>query len=60
MADKDTVVHIGENSPEQVALKLTERVLFSVEDRKYDQLTRKEYLDTYAECLVAVRGARDF
>ncbi len=50
------VVHIGENSPEQVAYKLTEDVLFKVEDLTWGRLDRKTFLDTYAECLLTVGG----
>lgn len=55
------VVHIGENSPEQVALKVIARV----EQREFyagrgNPADRKYILDTYAECLHAVRGYRDF
>lgn len=58
----DTIVHIGENSPEQVALKLFEMVA-KVEERKLyvdrsdrsgGAADRKYILDTYAECLLAV------
>jgi hypothetical protein len=54
------VVHIGENSPEQVAFKLLERIadleqvsLFHSAQRK--MADRKWVLDTYAECIIAVR-----
>lgn len=57
MAD-NTVVHMGENSPEHVAHLLTQQILFSVEKDKYRELTRELLLDTYAECLEAVRGLR--
>ena len=48
----EPVIHIGENSPEQVAYKLSKEVL-SVEDHK--KWTRQLILDAYAECLLAVR-----
>jgi hypothetical protein len=54
MADA-TVVHIGENSPEEVAYKLL-RVKLGKDDRHVSQLTLKEMLDIYAECLNAVKG----
>jgi len=48
MAD-DTGVHIGENSPEQVAFKLMGMVVA--------QPNRKdEILDAYAECLATVKA----
>jgi hypothetical protein len=56
MADKP-VVHIGENSPEWVAYKLMHDILIT--ERKTPANTiRKDILDTYAECLQAVRGRR--
>lgn len=64
MADTP-VVHIGENSPEEVALKLLEKVsqverrpLYRSDDQQ--PADRKWILDTYAECLDAVKGYRDF
>jgi non-homologous end joining protein Ku len=53
MADAP-VVHIGENSPEKVALDMT-RYILSQESQNF---SRQRYLDTYAECLLAVRGYR--
>jgi len=58
MADKPAV-HIGENSPEWVAYKLMWDVL-STERDDVKRRTKETYLDTYAECLHAVRGYRDF
>lgn len=65
MSDKPPVVHVGENSPEQVAYKLLGAVAFA-EEKIIKDLTfggqkadRKWLLDTYAECLEAVRGYRD-
>jgi hypothetical protein len=52
MADQATV-HIGENSPEYVALLLM-REVFGAENPQ--SLNRKQILDTYAECLNAVRN----
>lgn len=66
MADAP-VVHIGENSPEKVALTLVEYlarmeglVLFKPHSSNRDDTgaDRKWLLDTYAECLTAVRGYR--
>ena len=56
MADKP-VVHIGENSPEWVAYKLMHDILMT-EEKTPANATRKDILDTYAECLQAVRGRR--
>ena len=60
----NTVVHTGENSPEYVALLLTReianiegRALYSQGDKPVD---RAWNLDTYAECLHAVGGNREF
>jgi hypothetical protein len=62
----DTVVHIGENSPEQIAYRLTQDILTM--ERKalhtgdlspgWSTAGRQYLLDTYAECLRAVRGLR--
>ncbi len=62
MADTNTVVQIGENSPEQVALKLVHH-LAHMEGRDLyvgGKLVpdKKWLLDTYAECLHAVKGFR--
>jgi hypothetical protein len=58
MAD-NTVVHIGENSPEQVAYTLL-RDIANIEQRPlfHDPRAadRKWILDTYAECLIAIRN----
>lgn len=59
MADAP-VVHMGENSPEHVAFKLM-HIVADVENRKLfstqkdTPADRKWLLDTYAECLQAVR-----
>ena len=58
------VVHIGENSPEHVAYRLL-RDLMTAEDRgirdtSKNRVDRKWLLDTYAECLYAANGHRDF
>lgn len=59
MAD-ETVVHIGENSAEQVAYKLLNDVI-AAEEYRYRSMSkdgeaRAYILDTYAECLQAVRS----
>jgi hypothetical protein len=51
------VVHIGENSQEQVAYKLLDKVLAS---ENHQSWSRKLILDTYAECLDAVTGHRSY
>ncbi len=54
----ETVVHIGENSPEEVAYKLLQNIA-SQEKRTLVISTdaeRKWLLDTYAECLITVRN----
>jgi hypothetical protein len=55
MAD-NSVVHIGENSPEYVAYRLLKDIA-RVEDGSKD---RKWILDTFAECLHAAKGYRDW
>lgn len=64
MADAP-VVHIGENSPEEVAFRLMEKVasvekklLYSSSDYPDRVADRGYILDTYAECLAVVRGHR--
>ena len=68
MADA-SVVHIGENSPEKVALKLleliatVENVSFSSSHQSelksgWTKADRKWVLSTYTECFEAVRGYR--
>ena len=60
MADAP-IVHMSENSPEQVAFKLLREVA-SVESKKAfgatqgAEIGRKWLLDTYAECLLSVRN----
>ena len=65
MSDKP-VVHIGENSPEHVALELMrkiasveQRILHYSSEQPERVADRKWILDAYAECLHAVRGYRD-
>lgn len=58
MAD-GAVVHIGENSPEEVAYKLLTTIASNEgKTLRYDgdqaSAERKWLLDTYAECLLAV------
>jgi len=48
----DTIVHMGQNSPEYVAYRLFQDVRIVEEPPK---ATKKWILDTYAECLNAVR-----
>ena len=64
MADTNTVVHIGENSPEQVAYRLMEAIakvesktLYVPSERSSGVMAadRKWILDTYAECMKAIR-----
>jgi hypothetical protein len=60
MADQ-TVVHIGENSPEKVAYDLMRNIAIN-EGRSFNGpgspnlADRKWILDTYAECLLAIRN----
>ena len=48
---------IADNSPEQVAYNLMELIRTS-ERRRIDAVDRAWILDTYSECLTAVRGQR--
>jgi hypothetical protein len=52
MADKP-VVHIGDNSPEHVAYQLMRDIQASGAGFK---LNTDQFLDLYAECLMAVRN----
>jgi hypothetical protein len=60
MADK-TVVHIGENSPEEIAFKLLQ-IIAEAEDRplnwseKRKPADREYVLSTYAQCVKVVRN----
>jgi hypothetical protein len=67
MADTNTVVHIGENSPEQVAFKLLHEVakaedvtLVGTGSGRGKAPDRAWLLNTFAECLHAARGYRTF
>lgn len=57
----ETVVHMGENSPEYVAYQLlhivaeAEKVSLSA-DENHDMPDRDWILSTYAQCLLAVRS----
>lgn len=53
----DTTVRIGDNSPEYIAYMLMIDVL-SADGVKHADRTRQLVLDTYAECLHAVKGNR--
>ena len=53
MADQP-VVHIGGDSPEQVAHKLMKEVAYR--ENLYDNFEREAYLSLYEECFRAVRG----
>jgi hypothetical protein len=62
MAEMAPVVHIGENSPEQIAYKLLQTIASNEKKtlRGSPNATadRKWLLDTYVECLAAVSGKR--
>jgi hypothetical protein len=58
----ETVVHIGENSPEHVAYKLMERIA-EAEGKNLHRSSSDQHkadkawiLDTYAECIRTVRA----
>ena len=53
MADQP-VVHIGGDSPEQVAYKLMKDVAYR--EKLYDNFSRDAYLGLYTECFSVVRG----
>lgn len=54
MADQG-VVHIGENSPEYVALRLFE-LIRTAENRGDNNSDRAYILNTYEECLLAIKN----
>lgn len=56
----DAVVHIGANSPEKVAHTFMTEVFNAEASQSGPKRTRKQILDTYAECLAAVKGHRDW
>ena len=61
MADQASVVHIGENSPEEVAFKLLKEVAAAEGMSMYagpggQKPTRAWLLQTYGDCLRAVRN----
>ncbi len=67
MADQAPVVHMGENSPEYVAYRLLQnvaaverKVFHSSPGERNEIADRKWILDTYAECLYATKGGRNF
>ncbi len=57
-----TVVHIGENSPQEVAYKLMDKIMTAEQKTLssgdlhpgWSHADRKWILDTYAECLLTV------
>jgi hypothetical protein len=51
----DTVVHIGENSPEYVAYLLFKDIRALLHPQK---LTEDQILNLYAECIATVRDPR--
>jgi hypothetical protein len=55
---EQAVIHLGENSPEHVALKLYQEIADLEADvlRQSGGRTRKWVLDTFAECLETVRN----
>ena len=58
----DTVVHMGENSPEFVALKLMD-IVATIEGKKMiagdpNSADKAYILKTYWDCLSAVRGVQ--
>lgn len=55
MADS-TVVHIGENSPEEVAFKLFSEIVTVEIHNAGGKMDRDWILNTYAQCLYAVRA----
>ncbi len=65
MADTPAV-HMGENSPEQVAYKLMRHIAYNEglalgpHESGNSTANKQWILDTYAECLHTVQGRRSF
>ena len=62
MADNAAIVHIGENSPEEVAYKLLKTIASNEGKTLAPSVSHKAtaerawLLDAYAECILAVRN----
>ncbi len=60
MADAAPVVHIGENSPEEVALKLLQLIARaegrSPQPEGKNPMTRQWIISTYVQCRSAING----
>ena len=61
MADSDTTVHIGENSPEQVAFKLLQEIAYAEGKNMFngpagDKPDRAWILEAYRQCRRTVSG----
>ena len=54
----DSVVHIGENSPEQVSYKLMRDIMVA-EGKDWSSVDRPYLLSLYVQCLNAVKLGRD-
>lgn len=55
MADKVQVEVLGKSSAE-VAHQMAIQILITVEGKKWEQITRKEYLNTHAQAVDALKG----
>ncbi len=55
MSNGNTVVTLGENSPEFIAWRLLSFVLDEETRLAGGTLTRERYLDLYSECLLSVK-----
>jgi len=54
-----TPVNLGK-SKHEVALEMCRTIIVEIEDRYMSDLTRKEFLETYAQCLLATNGKKEF
>lgn len=44
------------SNKEKIATSMAENILFRIEKKNWEQLTRKEYLQTVANCIRPLRG----
>jgi hypothetical protein len=56
MMAEQPAVHVGGASPEEVAYKMTFTIFQVLEGRKIGEVTREEFLNTYAACIHAMRN----
>jgi hypothetical protein len=50
-------ITLAVNSIEQVAVDMAGNILIAMEQKEWSSITRKEYLQTVAECVAVLRGS---